>query len=67
MVNRFVRRLEQRISQQTVTILKSHCSFAREVPMGRLNSFNSVATGALMAVQTTTTTAIDKTWRKDFS
>lgn len=60
MMNRFVRHLEPRTSQQTVTILKGPCSFALGVLTGRLNTFNFVATDVSMAVRTTTTTAIDK-------
>lgn len=60
MVNRFVRRFRPRTSRQMVTILRSLCSFAPGVLMEKLNSFSTVATGVLMVVRTTTTTAIEK-------
>lgn len=60
MMNKSVGHLEPQTSRQTVTILQGPCSFALEVLMGKLNFFNSVATGVSMAVPTTTTTAIDK-------
>lgn len=66
MVNKFGVHLEPEASQQTALILKDRCFFVLEVLTERLNSLAFVVTGVSTAVLTTTTTAIEKTWLKNF-